>query len=92
MSDNEDLYAAMYQDEDDAPVVAPGEKPVPDRGIMNMPQMSSEIRKLKQIIEDQERTIKRLVNSVKRLERQSNHIAGHINDLSHDLDGKMDRF
>lgn len=94
MSDNEDLYSAMYQsdEEDSAPSSDTPNKPTPDRGIMNMPQMSSEIRKLKQTIEDQSRLIKRLENRIRNMERHSKSLSGNIDGLYSEIDNKMDRF
>lgn len=94
-----DLYAAMYQDDEEeteAPLISQdgtvATPPTPARGIMSMPAMSAEIRRMQKTIDDQERLIRQLTNRVKAMERHINKYAGHLNDIKRDLDGKLDAF
>ncbi|RYD81405.1 MAG: hypothetical protein EOP84_11065 [Verrucomicrobiaceae bacterium] len=93
MSDSEESLrlALMYQSDDDEEVAE--EKPKQDRpyGIMNMPAMSSAIRKMQETIDAQDRVIKRLNQRIRNLERQSGNLTREINQIGSEMESKVDR-
>lgn len=97
MSDlNEDerqaLLAAMYDIDDDGEEEKPaGPKVERPNGIMNMPLMSSKIRKLEETVEAQARALKRAETRIRRLEQQNNVLTKGLNAVDSELDNKLDR-
>lgn len=91
MVDHEALLAHMYDpegEEEQEPDQPKVERPY---GIMSMPAMSAEIRKMREALETQERMIKRLTQRIRNMERQSNTIARHVKDLDSEIETKVDR-
>lgn len=84
--------AAWLEDEPEEEEVKP-DAPKVERphGIMNMPLMSSKIRKMEEIIAEQERMIKRLTQRVKNLERTATNISRQVSALDGEMDNKLDR-
>lgn len=86
---NDELLAAMYDDEDDAASVKP--ETTATTGIMNMPALTSAVRRLEKQNAEQARTIRKLELQVKSLMRYVRSSAQDIHRLEIDLDGKIDR-
>jgi hypothetical protein len=85
--------AAMYGNTDttpEQPVRAPGEASVPPRGIMNLPALSAEVRRLTRELEDQARTVRRLLSRLNHLESVVRQQRSTIHEMARDLDNKID--
>lgn len=93
MTDN--FLHTMYQSEEEVE-----EKPIsdamPDRGIMNMPAMSSAIRRMEQMIIDLAKTVENQKRAIRQQEQRFRHLvntqrgfAGDLKDMQHGLDNKI---
>lgn len=91
MDDNDEWKAMMYGDEPEEVLPEIKSEVLPPRGIINMPAMSAELRKLRGTIEVQDRVIKRLVQRMRNIERRVNANSNDVNSIWTDLDGKIDR-
>jgi hypothetical protein len=91
-SDKENFFALMYQsdEEDEAPTSA---EPKPERpyGIMSMPAMSSMLRKMQAQLELQDRTISRMRQRIRNLEKSAGSLGRQITTLDGDMANKVDR-
>lgn len=90
LTDKDALLALMY-DPDPAPDPVERKGPAPANPIMNMATMSHKMYRLEKVIEEQERTIKRLQQRLRNLERDSGKVTRVINDMGRELDNKIDR-
>jgi hypothetical protein len=91
-SDKANLLALMYQSDDEEDVEVSSE-PKPERpyGIMSMPAMSSMLRKMQAQLELQDRTISRLRQRIRNLEKSTGSLGRQITTLDGDMANKVDR-
>jgi hypothetical protein len=89
--DDDDWKAMMYGDDPEEELPQIKSEVLPPRGIINMPAMSAEIRKLRATVETQERIIKRLVQRMRNIERRVNSNSQDVGAIWTDLDNKIDR-
>lgn len=90
-----ELRAAMYQSDDDMSVIDPKNPSAPidrGKGIMSMPALSAEIRRLQKENEEKDRRIKRLEARMRQFEIAMRRHDKMIDDVRYGLDDKMDRF
>lgn len=91
-----DFYATMYQDdEDDNPEAGSSTTPQTDvapKGILSMPALTSELRKLQKVVEDQARQIRRLEHRCHELRRIAKSHEREIGNVDRRVDGKLDAY
>jgi hypothetical protein len=81
----------MYGDEPEEELPQVKSEVLPPRGIINMPAMSAELRRLRETVETQDRVIKRLVQRIRNVERRVNANSHDVTAIWTDMDGKIDR-
>jgi hypothetical protein len=89
--DDDEWKALMYGEEPEEVVPQIKSEVLPPRGIINMPAMSAEIRRLRGTVETQDRVIKRLVQRIRNIERRVNANSNDVGAIWTDLDNKIDR-
>jgi len=95
-----EFVASMYGREEgasDAPQKASGEpekgvvSKIPDRGSMSLMALTNELRRVEKRLADKERKASQLENRVRRLEQTLTKAINQLNDVSRELDAKIDR-
>jgi hypothetical protein len=89
--DDDEWKAMMYGDEPEEVVPQVKSEVLPPRGIINMPAMSAELRRLRGTVETQDRVIKRLVQRIRNIERRVNSNSQDVTAIWTDMDNKIDR-